>query len=42
MLTQVGVENEDFVSQDNISKTFLVSYFPVKDIHFSKHLARVS
>lgn len=35
MLTQVGVENEGFVSQD-ISKTFLVSHFSVKDIHFSK------
>lgn len=35
MLTQVGVENEGFVSQD-ISKTLLVSHFSVKDIHFSK------
>lgn len=38
--TQESVENEGFVSQDNISKTSLV-YFPVKAIHFSKHLARV-
>ena len=34
-------ENEDFVSQD-ISITFQASYFPVKDIQFSKPLARVS
>ena len=37
--TQESVENEGFVSQD-ISKSSLV-YFPVKAIHFSKHLARV-
>ena len=41
MLTHVGLENEDFVSQD-ISITFQASYFPVKDIQFSKPLARVS
>lgn len=41
VLTWLGVENENFVSQD-MSKTFLISYFPVKDIHFSKRLARVS
>lgn len=42
VLTQLGVKNESLVSQDNMSETFLVSYFPVKDIHFSKCLARVS
>lgn len=41
-LTYVGLENEDFVSQDNISITFQASYFPVKDIQFSKPLAGVS
>ena len=41
MLTHVGLENEDFVSQD-ICITFQASYFPVKDIQFSKPLARVT
>lgn len=41
MLTYVGLENEDFLSQ-NISITFQASYFPVKDIQFSKPLAGVS
>lgn len=40
VLTQLGVENASFVSQD-MPETFLVSYFSVKDIHFSKCLARV-
>lgn len=42
VLTQADVENEGFVSQGNISKTFLVSYVPVTDIHSSKHRARVA
>lgn len=41
VLTQLGVENESFMSQD-VSETSLISYLPVKGIHFSKCLARVS
>lgn len=39
VLTQWGVDNESFVSQDNISKTFLVGYFPVKYIYFSPRVS---